>query len=191
MTTCIICLTLPRDHSGSITREVHPSSTAPAHCWDPQELDPCPETLTTCNKSNSFITHSGFTWSPFIISFTPLENVWLSPALLSLSLCEHWKKNVFTFPDMLGIPVIAVSLSLPWPLQWPFAATLFQTLFLLCCYFLCNFGFIFPALFLLLFSSLLFYAVLYRSLAVVMTRWPFQVSLSGLRAPCRKPHCGL
>lgn len=65
-----------------------------------------------------------------------------------------------------------------------FSATLFPAP---CCYFLCNFGFIFPVLFLLLFSSLFFYALLYRSLAIAMAQWPFRTSL----APCHKPQCGL
>lgn len=79
---------------------------------------------------------------------------------------------------MLSVPAITVSLSLPCPLQRPFAPPLFQTLFLLYCYFLCSFCFIFQALLLLLFSSLLFYTLLHRSLAVVVTQWPFQISLS-------------
>lgn len=78
---------------------------------------------------------------------------------------------------MLSIPVITVSLSLPCPLQRPFAPPLFQSLFLLC-YFLCSFGFVFPVLLLLLFSPLLFYTLLCRSLAAVVTQRPFQISLS-------------
>lgn len=79
---------------------------------------------------------------------------------------------------MLSIPVITISLSLPCPLQRPFAPPLFQSLFLLYCYFLCSFGLVFPVLLLLLFSSLLFYTLLHRSVAAVVTQWPFQISLS-------------
>lgn len=134
-------LTLLRDHSGSITRSVHLEQPPPltAHWWEPPELNPCPETLTICNKSKSFITHSGFTQRPFIISFIPPESVWLSPALFSLSLCEHWKKKVFTFLEVLSIPVITVSLSLPWPLQWHFQQLYSQHLVAISCAILASF----------------------------------------------------
>lgn len=149
-------------------------------------MNPCPETLTICNKSKSFITHSGFTQSPLIISFIPPESVRLSPALLSLSLSEHWKKNVFTFPGMLSIPVITVSLSLPWPLQWHFQQLYSQH------FFFAAISCAIWALFFLLYFC--YYFLLCSFILSCIDPWPQRWPGGPFRhllAPCHQPHCGL